>query len=107
MQEIHTIDDWNRVVEQSDHDPVFVIKHSTTCPISAAGYREFQSFDTDIPKYCVIVQTSKEVSRKIAEDTGVKHESPQALFLKNGEVVWHAAHYDIQQSALQKAVNTN
>ncbi|MBD7907589.1 bacillithiol system redox-active protein YtxJ [Sporosarcina gallistercoris] len=107
MQEIHTIDDWNRVVEQSDNDPVLVIKHSTTCPISAAGYREFQSFDTEIPKYCVIVQTSKDVSQKIAEDTGVRHESPQALFMKNAEVVWHAAHYDIQQSALKKAVNTN
>ncbi|REB07979.1 bacillithiol system redox-active protein YtxJ [Sporosarcina sp. BI001-red] len=106
MQELHTIEDWNRVVEQSNHhDPVLVIKHSTTCPISAAGYREFQSFETKIPKYCVIVQTSKDVSRKIDEDTGVKHESPQAILMKNGEVVWHAAHYDIQQSNLKKAVS--
>lgn len=107
MQEIHTVDDWNRVVEKSNTDPVLVIKHSTTCPISAAGYREFQAFDTETPKYCVIVQTSRDVSQKIAVDTGVRHESPQALLLKNGEVVWHAAHYDIQQSALEKAMNTN
>ncbi|MGG0643945.1 bacillithiol system redox-active protein YtxJ [Sporosarcina gallistercoris] len=107
MQEIHTVDDWHRVVEMSNTEPVLVIKHSTTCPISAAGYREFQSFDTETPKYCVIVQTSRDISQKIAVDTGVRHESPQALLLKNGEVVWHAAHYDIQQSALEQAVNTN
>lgn len=107
MQELHSIDDWNRIVEQSRTEPVLVIKHSTTCPISAAGYKEFQSLETDIPKYCVIVQTSKDVSQKIAEDTGVKHESPQAMFIKNGEAVWDASHYDIQQASLKTAVNAN
>ena len=107
MQELHSIEDWNRIVEQSSTEPVLVIKHSTTCPISAAGYKEFQSFETDIPKYCVIVQTSKDVSQKIAEDTGVKHESPQAMFIKNGEAVWNASHYDIQQASLKTAVNAN
>ncbi|WP_432353469.1 bacillithiol system redox-active protein YtxJ [Sporosarcina sp. A2] len=107
MQELNTLKDWQQAVEQSKNTPVLVMKHSTTCPISAAGYKEFQTFQTDLPKYCVIVQTSKEVSQKIAEDTRVKHESPQALLLKNEECVWHASHYDIQQSALKKATEPN
>ncbi|MDW0109930.1 bacillithiol system redox-active protein YtxJ [Sporosarcina aquimarina] len=107
MQELHTREDWEKAVKQSDNDPVLIIKHSTTCPISAAGYREFQSFNTDTTKYCVIVQTSKELSQQIAADTSVKHESPQALLLKNGKAVWHASHYDIQQAALEKAINSN
>lgn len=107
MQELQSIDSWKQVLEQSSVEPVLVIKHSTTCPISAAGYKEFQLFDTDLPKYCVLVQSSKDVSRKIAEDTGVKHESPQAMLLKDGEAVWNASHYDIRQSALKTAVKTN
>lgn len=107
MQELHTSDDWEKVVERSNNEPVLIIKHSTTCPISAAGYREFQSFNTDTPKFCVIVQTSKELSRQIADDTNVAHESPQAILLKNGKAVWSASHYDIQQAALEKATHSN
>lgn len=107
MQELHTTEEWNGIVEQSSNEPVLIVKHSTTCPISTAGYREFQNFETEVPKYCVIVQTSKDVSRKIAEDTGVKHESPQAILIKNGKAVWYASHYNIQQSALKNAVHAN
>jgi bacillithiol system protein YtxJ len=34
----------------------------------------------------------------------VRHESPQALVLRGGEVVWHDSHYGIQVEALNQAV---
>ena len=106
MKELKTIEEWNDVVDESNDHPILVIKHSTTCPISAAGYKAFQSFETNLPKYCVIVQTSKDVSQKIAEDVQLKHESPQAILLKNKKAVWNASHYDINESNLEKAVTT-
>lgn len=44
------------------------------------------------------------VSLGFAEKVGVQHESPQALLLKNGQVVWHDSHWGITQSALKEAV---
>jgi bacillithiol system protein YtxJ len=43
----------------------------------------------------VVVQHSRSVSNAIAERTGIRHESPQAILLKGGEVVYHASHYDV------------
>ena len=43
----------------------------------------------------IIVQTDRHVSNEIARRTGIKHESPQAIVLKDGEPVYHASHYDI------------
>lgn len=107
MQEVSTIQEWLDLVATSKNEAVLLIKHSTTCPISAAGYKEFQLFETKVPKYCVIVQTSKDVSQKIAEDLNVKHESPQAILMKRGKAVWNASHNGIQRTALEEAVQRN
>ena len=37
--------------------------------------------------------------------TGVRHESPQALWIVAGRVAWHASHFDITVAALAAAVD--
>ena len=63
MKEIQSMEEWEYVRNQSKKEPVFLMKHSSTCPISAAGYREFDKFETDIPKYYLIVQRSRPLSQ--------------------------------------------
>jgi monothiol bacilliredoxin len=36
----------------------------------------------------------------------VRHESPQALLLAGGEVVWHASHGSIRAEALASALES-
>ncbi len=103
MNELHTLEEWQGVLRETEGHPLFVMKHSSTCPISAAGYQEFLFHETKLPKYLVVVQTARDVSKKIGEDTGVRHESPQVLLLKDGKAVWNASHYDIQQVNLAAA----
>lgn len=103
MNKLHTLEEWQGVLRETAGQPAFVMKHSSTCPISAAGYQEFLFYETELPKYLVVVQTARDVSKKIGEDTGVRHESPQVLLLKDGKAVWHASHYDIQQETLAGA----
>jgi bacillithiol system protein YtxJ len=43
----------------------------------------------------VVVQTDRHISNEIERHTGIKHESPQAIVLKDGEAVYHGSHYDI------------
>lgn len=45
----------------------------------------------------------RDLSDYIAKKTNVKHESPQAFYFVNGEMVWNRDHGDINVSSLAQA----
>lgn len=79
--------------EKSHEKPVVLFKHSTTCPISAGVYEEVSRIPADIN--LVVVQSARNISSAISEKTGIRHESPQAIILKNGKPIYHASHFDV------------
>jgi bacillithiol system protein YtxJ len=91
--EINSIEQLDQLFEQSNEKPVVLFKHSLTCPISAGVHQDVSNADADINM--VIMQRARNVSDEIAKRTGVQHESPQAIILKDGKVVYHASHYDV------------
>lgn len=108
LQQLTTIQQLNDVLEYSKENAVLLFKHSTTCPISANAYQELQQFSrtdaaNDVKIAIVYVIEDRPVSNEIAEQLQIKHESPQAIFLKNGQVLWHASHWKITEDALVKA----
>lgn len=104
MQEIFSTEEWDEVLEQSVKEPVLLLKHSSTCPVSAAGFNEFQKAETDIPKYFMVVQKSRPLSMEIEQDLEVRHESPQLFLLKDSKSAWQATHYSIRAAAITKAI---
>ena len=100
---LSSIDQFEQVLEE--HNDVFVLKHSDTCPISAAAFDQFNKFlyERDIDGYYLVVQEERKLSDYIAEKTNVKHESPQAFYLVDGKAVWNASHSDINVSTLAQA----
>ena len=78
--------------------PVLIFKHSSSCGISAGVIRQVGSIDSDIN--LVVVQKSRAISNAIADRTGIRHESPQAIVLVNGEPTYHASHWDIEPGVL-------
>ena len=99
------------LIASSHQTPVLVFKHSLTCPISSAALRQYESFldqrpDEDSNVYALVeIQNARDVSNEIARVTGVRHESPQALLLRGGEVAWHASHWSIKAEALASAID--
>ena len=93
LVELNTLDKLQAAIEESRIRPVLLFKHSTSCGISAGVFRDVKMVDADIN--IVVVQTDRHISNEIERHTGIKHESPQAIVLKNGEAVYHASHYDI------------
>lgn len=79
--------------EESNRRPVILFKHSVTCPISTNVFEDVSRINGQIN--LVVVQTARAVSNEIAEKTGIRHESPQAIILRDEKVVYHASHYDI------------
>ncbi|MDP8243092.1 MAG: bacillithiol system redox-active protein YtxJ [Candidatus Hinthialibacter antarcticus] len=91
--------------EKSQSGPVVVFKHSAICPTSSYAKREMDAFIqlNSLTAYLVVVQDQRPLSNELAEHLGVEHASPQALCLKNGNVIATFSHYDITQDNLAKA----
>lgn len=103
-KEISTLPEWENVLQRSKEKPVLVFKHSTTCPVSAAAYKEFTSYETEMDAYLVKVIESRPVSNEIERNLGLQHQSPQIFLLSNEEPVWHASHWNITESKIDQAI---
>ena len=55
----------------------------------------------------VEVQSARDVSRELASRTGVRHETPQVIILRDGKAVWNASHFDVTAADVQRAVESN
>lgn len=105
VQELSSIADADAMLEASHDGPVYLLKHSIACPISARGQMEFVGLEgnEDPPLYAVVVQYARDVSTYLAEALGVKHETPQAILIKDGEAADVKSHGSIRLDALRDA----
>jgi bacillithiol system protein YtxJ len=103
--DLDTTEQLEQLISDSSEKPVVIFKHSTTCPISASVYQEVSGADADIN--LIVVQNARDVSKAIAEKTGVRHESPQAIVLKNGKVIYNASHYDVTAKDIEKMLKSD
>jgi bacillithiol system protein YtxJ len=98
---ISTVEEFEKKVQ--DKQEFLFIKHSLTCPISTAAFEEYEKFEKEhkgIETYYLFVQDDRPLSNHIAEAYSVKHESPQALLFRDGQVVWNASHWNITYKSL-------
>ena len=93
------------LLTDSQQKPVIVFKHSNACSISARAYREMEKLQA--PVNILVVQSAREISRELANLTGVRHETPQVIVLRDGKAVWNASHFDVQAGAVTEAVETH
>ena len=101
--EINSTERLDELFQQSKEKPVVLFKHSITCPISSGVYQEISQADADIN--LIVVQNARNVSNAIAEKTGIRHESPQAIILKDEKPVYHASHYDVTAEDVEKMLD--
>jgi bacillithiol system protein YtxJ len=90
-------------------DSFLLFKHSTSCPISAKAWREYVRFleeNPDVSSAWIDVHDQAQIAREVTKKTGIQHESPQALWIRDGRVGWHASHFDITVRSLTRAVTS-
>lgn len=93
------------LITDSNRKPVIVFKHSNACPISSRAYREMEKFDGEVN--ILEVQSAREVSREVENITGIRHETPQVIVLRDGKAVWNASHFDVTAGDVAKAVQSH
>lgn len=99
-KELTSLEEWKEVYEKSADRGVVVLKHSTTCPVSASALEEYEEYlaakpNENVDYYLVKVIESRPVSNQIAEDLNVKHASPQIIYIKNKYPEWNTSHWSV------------
>src|SRR5215203_7324626 len=95
----------DNLLTDSKQKPEIVFKHSNACSISARAYREMEKFEGQVN--ILEVQSAREVSRELANLTGIRHETPQVIVFRDGKAVWDASHFDVRAADVMKAVESN
>lgn len=93
FHKIDSPEELENLFQKSADAPVILFKHSITCPISTNVFAEVSELNSEIN--LVVMQEARNISNLIAEKTGIRHESPQAIVLRDGKAIYHASHYDI------------
>src|SRR5436190_23522438 len=97
---LHDVQSLDAAIAESRERPVLLFKHSRYCGVSCEALDELQSHidtqaDAAIAYKLVTVQTDRPVSDAIAQRLGLRHETPQAILIKDGKIVWNASHFRI------------
>ncbi len=109
--QIHTLNtqqDWLDFLQAAQScQSAVLFKLSPTCPISfsaesrAMQWVESLSENTSIVVACVDVIAARALSRQIADELHVRHQSPQAIRLSpEGDAIWNASHGSISVESL-------
>ena len=95
-------------IAESLERPVLLFKHSRTCGVSCEALDELRTHlnrgGADATYKMITVQSHRRLADEVADRFGVRHETPQAILLRNGRPVWKASHFRITADALSLAL---
>ena len=91
----------DRLFAASAERPVVLFKHDFACPISANAYRELAALPGEVP--LIDVERQQELADEVASRTGIEHESPQVIVLRDGRPVYAASLWGITGEEVARA----
>ena len=106
---LNDVQSLDAAIAESLERPVLLFKHSRYCGVSCEALDELHSHiegqtQTSVAYKMITVQTHRPVSDAVAQRLGLRHETPQAILLRNGKVVWNASHFRITATQLDQAL---
>lgn len=99
VPDVATLEAW---FARSATEPVVFFNYDRFCPINVIAYGRLAYLETSVA--LVDVTRDHEVKRALAARTGVRHESPQVIVVREGCAAWSAAHGAITVAGVQQAV---
>ena len=95
-------------IAESRERPVLLFKHSRYCGVSCEAldelYAHVEDADPRAAYKLITVQSHRWVSEEAAARFRIRHETPQAILLRNGRPVWNASHFRITKRQLDAAL---
>lgn len=91
------------VIDASHTAPVILFKHSQSCGVSHMAKASLALGEVPVV-HQVVVQQARDVSDAIADQLGVRHQSPQVLVVSGGTAAWHTSHAGVTARRVADAV---
>ena len=116
LTQLQHLEQLDRLLSESHTRPLLLFKHSFSCGVSAEALDELiDHLNADMvaagvpdPRYAIVtVQTHRDVSNAVSTKLGVRHETPQALLIRDGRVIWSASHFRVTAEAMKKALTSS
>ena len=106
---LNDVQSLDAAIAESADRPVLLFKHSRYCGVSCEALDELRSHietraDGVVSYRMITVQTHRPVSDAVAHRLGLRHETPQAILLRDGKVIWNASHFRITATQLDQAL---
>lgn len=110
---------WNFVDSPDKVDEIFlasndkvqvIFKHSYRCGTSFFAKKGLEAeglwdkFDTTL--WLLDVTGNRGVSNYLADKSGVIHESPQLMVIKDETVIWHGSHSAVNRKNVEQIIST-
>ena len=95
-----TDDELEALLRESFNRPIALLKHSNSCGTSFDVMYQLEEIEGEIN--VIVVQQHRSLSNAVAEKLNHRHQSPQAFIIKDGRSVYHATHYGIDPTEIQK-----
>jgi bacillithiol system protein YtxJ len=103
------LDELDAAILESAERPVLLFKHSRHCGVSCEALDELQAH---IERHggptaykMITVQTHRPLADEAAKRLGIRHETPQAILLRDGKPVWNASHFRITADQLDRILS--
>ena len=89
-----------QIKEESKLHPVLILKHSTTCSISATALNRLErnykpELVGSLKPYYLDLLSYRPISNQITQTFDTEHQSPQILLIKDGKCVYTDSHFGI------------
>lgn len=104
---LHDVESLDAAIAESRERPVLLFKHSRYCGVSCEALDELHAHigsrePGGVAYRMITVQTHRPVSDAVSVRLGIRHETPQAILLRDGKPVWNASHFRITASQLDQ-----
>jgi bacillithiol system protein YtxJ len=108
LNPLSDITELDAAIAESRQRPVLLFKHSRTCGVSCEALEELRAHAEDgsarAAYKLITVQSHRHLSNEAAARLGIRHETPQAILLRDGRPVWAASHFRITKKNLDAAL---
>ncbi len=94
------IDQIPELKEESTQHPVLIFKHSIRCSISGMVWNRLQrdwkkEDNAKITPYYLDLINHRRISDAVAQEFGIRHESPQVIIIRDGKAAYDNSHMGI------------
>ena len=109
LESVRDVAHLEALIAGSSDRPLLLYKHSRSCGTSHEALDELHAHLAEAPRdarYAIVtVQGQRDLSDAVARRFQLRHETPQAILVRDGQMVWSASHFRVTSASIAHAID--